>query len=414
MKIKSIHHIFIDVPIINMNNKILSTNSELFEKITPDTFSYVKLYVDTDNPEYYLINTILTDEWLDELKIFNDISSDLQPEKYNGRSIINYIRCDLSEAFKILYLQLLTSKIPVFGSLDRQLEYLIILNKMVSKNKIEIIMHGLLLDNKVWSKIVNLDLNFKNFLPDYYKLNACHYCLCNPDTIASRSEHDIIDLFGLKYITNLSKNSHLIRIQDDLTTISMDDYNYRIYDQDNKIIYQVIGIGPLIERVISVDEKIESHKNIRYWRFTNMETKKIRDMKPNLTNNECIKIADEKWKIYEANVTKYFVLYNPQIWNFEMEHIFTLTDLYNLNSSIYNYNCNVCLRIIRDIDVNYNDVKKSFKLVRCVRPHHRKIPIESSGSEDSDVTIDNGYDLGINILPDLGIDDLSDIEIDVD
>lgn len=180
-----------------MNKEILSINTGLFAKVNPDTFSYVKLYADTDNPEYYLANTIITDEWFEELKIFNDISIELQPEKYNERYIINYIDSNLSGAFKILYTHLLTGNVPIFTSLDGQLEYLLILNQMINGNKIRIIMDGLVFDNKLWEKILDLNINFKDFLPDYYKLLACHHCLSNPDIIPSvEKEHEIIDFLA--------------------------------------------------------------------------------------------------------------------------------------------------------------------------------------------------------------------------
>lgn len=68
-----------------MSNPITDNYDKLISKITPDVFSYVKLFADTDKPEYFLVNTIISDLWLDELKIFNETSLELPTEKYLNR-----------------------------------------------------------------------------------------------------------------------------------------------------------------------------------------------------------------------------------------------------------------------------------------------------------------------------------------
>ena len=190
-----------------MSNPITANYDKLISKITPEVFSYVKLFADTDKPEYFLINTIITDLWLDELKIFNETSLELPTEKYLDRPVINYITSNMSTGFKILYSQILTGDVPTFKSIDEQLEYLLILNRMTTKEKIKILVENVAFDYSLWERIINLNINFKDFLPEFCKIIACHHCLCN----MKGNEDDIINFFGLKRISDYNVGSKYFR-----------------------------------------------------------------------------------------------------------------------------------------------------------------------------------------------------------
>lgn len=228
-----------------MSNPITDNYDKLISKITPDVFSYVKLFADTDKPEYFLVNTIISDLWLDELKIFNETSLELPTEKYLNRSIINYVTADMSNGFKILYSQILTGDIPIFNSVDEQLEYLLILNRMTTKEKIEILVENLTFDYLLWERIINLNINFKDFLPEFCKVIACHYCLCN----MKGDENNIINFFGLKTISDYNVgNKYFKQFQNykkssDIFRNKIGEF--KIFDNINKISYHVIGVGPL-------------------------------------------------------------------------------------------------------------------------------------------------------------------------
>lgn len=312
-----------------MSKLIIKTNAKLIPKIIPEAFSYVKLFADTAKPEHFLVNTIIADQWLDELKIFNETSSELSTEKYNNRPIINHVLSNMSNGFKILYLQILTGDIPIFNSIDVQLEYLLILNKMTSKEKIKIFMENAKYDNELWKRILDLNINFKDFLPEDYKVVACHECIMDPNM--KGKERNIVDFYGLKQLSDFKIGGKYWKYipNNEMFSGNSDRTKFRVFDNTNKIIYQVIGVGPLTETVVKTLTDVATgskpHKIKRspsaYNLFMKEELARLKEENHKLTHKEAWTIATKNHVTFKKNGFKRlfpecYLLFNPQPFDF--------------------------------------------------------------------------------------------------
>ena len=108
------------------------------------SYAYVKIIATNEeekDTEYMLVCTDLLTVWSCEFETCNEMMEFSSPEKYDGTDIINYIPKSVSIGFKKLYTQLSTGIYPTFDSFEEQIEYLIILCKLATREKISIILY---------------------------------------------------------------------------------------------------------------------------------------------------------------------------------------------------------------------------------------------------------------------------------
>jgi len=346
-----------------MSNPITTDYDKLISKITPEVFSYVKLFADTNKPEYFLVNTIITDLWLDELKIFNETSLELSAEKYENRPVINHVTSDMSAGFKILYSQILTGNIPTFFFVNKQLEYLLILNKMTSKEKIKILVENVVFDYSLWERIISLNINFKDFLPDVCKVIACHHCL----SIMKDNGDNIINFFGLKKISDHNVGNKYFRQIQNYERFSDGSLRnnigeFKIFDDMNKISYHVVGIGPLnnIENAIIRNISIKSDGVLVKGQkpsvtFNNSEFNTMHKNDPSISYRLAEPIILQKWQenhkpFCKKSLSQHYVLFNPEPFNCRPNDIISgnFDDYYSFS-------------IVGDIDIFQNNKMKIIK-----------------------------------------------------
>ena len=200
------------------------------------------------------------------------------------------------------------------------------------------------------------------------------------------------------------------------TDIYKDNCQYRVFDENTKTIYQVIGVGPLVVNVVAnpFSEPDRNESRTLYQRFIAREIKNVREKAPGLTNTSYMQMAVQGWNDFKKNdyniITsraKFHVLFNPQPWHFSMDTYIESKDI-NINSipgievkelkATQRRGAKVTKKIKysihENVNVRHHAMVKIFKLIQFTADNFYPTESESSSSSEDSVesdVINTGY-----------------------
>jgi len=216
---------------IDISSKIVS----LFKYITPSDYHYVK-FSDTHNSEYYMVCDMLVYHWLDNFSDAQKIKNDVNTisETYNGKQIINYLKLEDLNTFKIIYKQLCSGINPEFNNKDDIIKYLFLLYQLTSLEKLLIIIDNINIPVIIWMELKNIGCNIIQNFNTKLKFEMTNELFNN-------NKNFIIKWFnciGMPWIKTKKYFEH--EQYPYPINISPYDKYHRIYDKESNMCYNIV------------------------------------------------------------------------------------------------------------------------------------------------------------------------------
>jgi len=159
-----------------MDNKNLTLADDNIIKshIFSDNFGYVK-FEDEISPVYKLVNIHIVTNWFHEFETSFNTFADIGFEMYDEYRIINYQPKTNFFIFEKLYDHVHILKVPVFVSIDEQINFIDLLCKLADKKKLNQIIKSIEFNPYVWSILTTMNFDAKNFFDEHVKVLACFF-----------------------------------------------------------------------------------------------------------------------------------------------------------------------------------------------------------------------------------------------
>ena len=232
-----------------LNPKISQTHTKNLQQTTCNSFAYVK--TTGENPQYMLVNSVLMAEWFGESNPIINLSDEFEFEfeTYHDWPIICYLPENLLTGFSILYCQLITANIPSFDCVDDEISYIMVVNRMVIKEKIDVLLDGILFSIKFYQQLVTTDLNAKDFLSEYSRLEACDAALHETPADQTEFARNVFAFYDIKYIRFVSDNyiahnKYYFYGTSSNDLYKLDSTQHRVLDKELHLVYQLTRIAP--------------------------------------------------------------------------------------------------------------------------------------------------------------------------
>ena len=314
------------------NQHIIIKIIKIFELTTSENYKYIKFYGDNED-KYFEICDLIVYEWLESFNDAKTISNENELTKFefhNGKIIINYLPMEYYNTFSLLYKQLCSGNDPIFISEQEQINYLVLLWKLTSFDKIEFIIDQLDCNMNIWSSLKKNGCDLVAHLDNKKKFEMTSYFIeeNSDDTIYNWftslglpwSDNNMCPIFyTYEYNSHVNYNvdkyerlnlkSGIFKVYDNLSKIGYDIVLFKKYLilfnpiklQDETILNDSYDYGPikvkLNDNVINMNIYLIK-KEFNYYRYCDFVKLQMGELKCNntmLTPHELFFIANKKW-----------------------------------------------------------------------------------------------------------------------
>jgi hypothetical protein len=219
--------------------------------------------------------------YFDEFKIFREAIKELENEYYQGLIVINRLPLTLLVAFRILNKFAHTRKMIYVQSDDEQIELLLLICKLASKQQIEIIMEYIQLNNTIWIKLLNINFNFRDCFSYGQRTRICRLIAEIEPTL---EKEKYMKFYGLVFFKNLP--------QYDISNFYFDAREIRIYDKLAQMMYMTTIIDDQIILSEHPHKHIPSFENVTHkWEESHFQdyllNVNISEIMPSMLSIEC-------------------------------------------------------------------------------------------------------------------------------
>jgi len=238
-----------------MNNSTKIDNEILGLCGSTDDFGYVKFEDDTA-PLYKMVKISTVIEWFSEFETSIETFTDIGFDEYNGLHVINYQPLANFAIFGKLYDFIHLFKMPLFESIDEEVNFITLLCKLATKDKLNSIMERVCFNPYTWLALMKMNFDAKNFFSERVKILASFFSL---QLSGSDNHVPILNYYGLSWThrsnkLNVSSMSQIVSSSKSRESMweSFDGLQIVVLCDKNKFAHKLVALN---DKVIVLFDK---------------------------------------------------------------------------------------------------------------------------------------------------------------